>query len=387
MSKRWLLLTIASLLVLTGCALVSGTARILHTAISITPTPTLVPTPTTAPVTSGVVDTEEQIIINVYKKAAPSVVNITTRILQWDFFFGVYPEEGAGSGFVYDKEGHIVTNYHVIEGAQSIEVSLGEDIVVPAKVVGADPPNDLAVLKVEVPPDKLVPVELGSSSNLQVGQRAIAIGNPFGRFERTLTVGVISALNRTLKLEGGRMIRHLIQTDAAINPGNSGGPLLDSHGRVIGVNTAIVSPSRASAGVGFAIPVDTVKRVVPELIAYGRYRHPWLGILGYSITPGFAKRLGLPVEEGILVAKVYRNSPAAKAGIRGARKELIIGNRTVLVGGDIITAIDGHPLKSVDELDAYLEDNTKVGQEVELELIRRGKTIKIKAVLEEEPRQ
>ncbi|RLC81806.1 MAG: peptidase S1 [Chloroflexi bacterium] len=387
MSKRWLLLTIASLLVLTGCALVSGTARILHTAISITPTPTLVPTPTTAPVTSGVVDTEEQIIINVYKKAAPSVVNITTRILQWDFFFGVYPEEGAGSGFVYDKEGHIVTNYHVIEGAQSIEVSLGEDIVVPAKVVGADPPNDLAVLKVEVPPDKLVPVELGSSSNLQVGQRAIAIGNPFGRFERTLTVGVISALNRTLKLEGGRMIRHLIQTDAAINPGNSGGPLLDSHGRVIGVNTAIVSPSRASAGVGFAIPVDTVKRVVPELIAYGRYRHPWLGILGYSITPGFAKRLGLPVEEGILVAKVYRNSPAAKAGIRGARKELIIGNRTVLVGGDIITAIDGHPLKSVDELDAYLEDNTRVGQEVELELIRRGKTIKIKAVLEEEPRQ
>jgi len=334
-----------------------------------------------------VVDTEEQIIINVYKKAAPSVVNITTRILQWDFFFGVYPEEGAGSGFVYDKEGHIVTNYHVIEGAQSIEVSLGEDIVVPAKVVGADPPNDLAVLKVEVPPDKLVPVELGSSSNLQVGQRAIAIGNPFGRFERTLTVGVISALNRTLKLEGGRMIRHLIQTDAAINPGNSGGPLLDSHGRVIGVNTAIVSPSRASAGVGFAIPVDTVKRVVPELIAYGRYRHPWLGILGYSITPGFAKRLGLPVEEGILVAKVYRNSPAAKAGIRGARKELIIGNRTVLVGGDIITAIDGHPLKSVDELDAYLEDNTRVGQEVELELIRRGKTIKIKAVLEEEPRQ
>ncbi|HDN79146.1 MAG TPA: trypsin-like serine protease [Chloroflexi bacterium] len=387
MSKRWLLLTIASLLVLTGCALVSGTARILHTVISITPTPTLVPTPTTAPVTSGVVDTEEQIIINVYKKAAPSVVNITTRILQWDFFFGVYPEEGAGSGFVYDKEGHIVTNYHVIEGAQSIEVSLGEDIVVPAKVVGADPPNDLAVLKVEVPPDKLVPVELGSSSNLQVGQRAIAIGNPFGRFERTLTVGVISALNRTLKLEGGRMIRHLIQTDAAINPGNSGGPLLDSHGRVIGVNTAIVSPSRASAGVGFAIPVDTVKRVVPELIAYGRYRHPWLGILGYSITPGFAKRLGLPVEEGILVAKVYRNSPAAKAGIRGARKELIIGNRTVLVGGDIITAIDGHPLKSVDELDAYLEDNTRVGQEVELELIRRGKTIKIKAVLEEEPRQ
>lgn len=387
MARKVLVLMVVMLMA-TGCAGASGTTQLVQKFIAVqpTPTPTLVPTPTAAPVpATGVVDTEEQIIINVYKKAAPSVVNITTKVLQWDFFFGPYPEEGAGSGFVYDKEGHIITNYHVIEGAQYIEVSFGEDLSVPAEVVGADPLSDLAVLKVDVPPEKLVPVELGSSADLQVGQRAIAIGNPFGRFERTLTVGVISALNRTLELEQGRMIRHLIQTDAAINPGNSGGPLLDSHGRVIGVNTAIVSPSRASAGVGFAIPVDTVKRVVPELIAYGRYRHPWLGILGYSIKPAFARKLKLPVEQGVLVAKVYRDSPAAKAGIRGATREVVFGNRIILVGGDIITTIDGHPIKGMEDLDAYVEDNTRVGQEVVLEIIRKGKRLEVKVVLEEEP--
>jgi S1-C subfamily serine protease len=338
-------------------------------------------------VSASSVDLEpgEQIIINVYKKAAPSVVNIKTQVLQWDFFFGVYPEEGAGSGFVYDKEGHIVTNYHVVEGAQSIEVSFGEDLSVPAEVVGTDPLNDLAVLKVDVPPDKLVPVELGDSSTLQVGQWAIAIGNPFGRFERTLTVGVVSALNRTLELESGRIIRNLIQTDAAINPGNSGGPLLDSKGRVIGVNTAIVSPSRASAGVGFAIPVNVLKRVVPELIAYGRYRHPWLGVVGYTITPTLARRLNLPVDQGVLVAQVYRGSPAHKAGIRGAKDQVVIGSRIILVGGDIITAIDNTPIKGMDFLNAYLEDNTQVGQTVELSILRDGKPLKVKVVLEEEP--
>ncbi len=358
-------------------------------SLTLVPTPTLTPTPTSTPTplpeSSVELEPGEQIIINVYKKAAPSVVNIKTQVLQWDFFFGVYPEEGAGSGFVYDKEGHIITNYHVIEGARYIEVSFGEDLSVPAEVVGTDPLNDLAVLKVDVPADKLVPVELGDSSTLQVGQWAIAIGNPFGRFERTLTVGVVSALNRTLELENGRVIRNLIQTDAAINPGNSGGPLLDSKGRVIGVNTAIVSPSRASAGVGFAIPVNVLKRVVPELIAYGRYRHPWLGIIGYTITPALARHLNLPVEQGVLVARIYRGSPAHKAGIRGANKEVVIGNRIILAGGDIITAIDDTPVKSVDFLNAYLEDNTKVGQTVELSILREGKPLKLRVVLEEEP--
>ncbi|MCS7286794.1 MAG: trypsin-like peptidase domain-containing protein [Anaerolineae bacterium] len=379
MSRRLILLLMLILLT-TGCTLVPTFADVKE-VVSFTPAPT--PTPT--PAVPADLEPGEQILINIYKKVAPSVVNITTQVLQWDFFFGVYPEEGAGSGFVYDKEGHIVTNYHVIEGAQSIEVSFGEDLSVPAEVVGVDPINDLAVLKVNVPPDRLVPVELGDSSALQVGQWAIAIGNPFGRFERTLTVGVVSALNRTLELENGRIIRNLIQTDAAINPGNSGGPLLDSKGRVIGVNTAIVSPSRAYAGVGFAIPVNVLKRVVPELIAYGRYRHPWLGIIGYTITPTLARRLNLPVEEGVLVARVYRGSPAHKAGIRGATGQITIGNRIILVGGDIITEIDGIPVKGVEALNAYIEDNTRVGQTVELKIIREGKSFKIKAILEEEP--
>lgn len=379
MSRRLILLLMLILLTM-GCTLVPTFADV-EEVVSFTPAPTPTPTPAVP------VDLEpgERILINIYKKVAPSVVNITTQVLQWDFFFGVYPEEGAGSGFVYDKEGHIITNYHVIEDAQSIEVSFGEDLSVPAEVVGVDPINDLAVLKVNVPPDKLVPVELGDSSALQVGQWAIAIGNPFGRFERTLTVGVVSALNRTLELENGRIIRNLIQTDAAINPGNSGGPLLDSKGRVIGVNTAIVSPSRAYAGVGFAIPVNVLKRVVPELIAYGRYRHPWLGIIGYTITPTLARRLNLPVEEGVLVARVYRGSPAHKAGIRGATGQITIGNRIILLGGDIITKIDGTPVKGIEALNAYIEDNTRVGQTVELSIIREGKSLKIKAILEEEP--
>jgi S1-C subfamily serine protease len=367
-----------------GCTLAPALVGVRE-VVSFTPAPTPTNTPTPVSVSSVDLEPGEQIIINVYKKAAPSVVNIKTQVLQWDFFFGVYPEEGAGSGFVYDKEGHIVTNYHVVEGAQSIEVSFGEDLSVQAEVVGTDPLNDLAVLKVDVPPDKLVPVELGDSSTLQVGQWAIAIGNPFGRFERTLTVGVVSALNRTLELESGRIIRNLIQTDAAINPGNSGGPLLDSKGRVIGVNTAIVSPSRASAGVGFAIPVNVLKRVVPELIAYGRYRHPWLGVVGYTITPTLARRLNLPVDQGVLVAQVYRGSPAHKAGIRGAKDQVVIGSRIILVGGDIITAIDNTSIKGMDFLNAYLEDNTQVGQTVELSILRDGKPLKVKVVLEEEP--
>ncbi len=380
------ILTLAS----AGCTVATAFVGVRETmgyppTPTVTPTPVPTPTPPLALANQEELEPGEQIIINVYRKAAPSVVNITTQVLQWDFFFGVYPEEGAGSGFVYDKEGHIITNYHVIEGAQSIEVSFGEDFSVLAEVVGVDPPNDLAVLKVNVPPDKLVPVELGDSSTLQVGQWAIAIGNPFGRFERTLTVGVISALNRTLELEDGRIIRNLIQTDAAINPGNSGGPLLDSKGRVIGVNTAIVSPSRAYAGVGFAIPVDVLKRVVPELIAYGRYRHPWLGIIGYTVTPALAYRLNLPVEQGVLVARVYRNSPAHKAGIMGATGQVVIGNRVILIGGDIITAIDGTPIKGTDDLNAYIEDNTKVGQTVELIIVRDGKTLTVRVVLEEEP--
>ncbi len=342
-------------------------------------------TPAPPATAQEVVDVGEQLVIDVYERVGPAVVNITTQVLRRSFFYGLYPGEGAGSGFVYDQQGHIITNYHVVEGAQSIEVSFSDDRGVPASVVGLDPSNDLAVLKVDLPPEELQSVELGSSADLRVGQRAIAIGNPFGRFDRTLTVGVISALGRTLEAEDGRIIRRVIQTDAAINRGNSGGPLLNSRGQVVGVNSAIFSPSGGSVGVGFAIPVDTVKRVVPELIAHGRYRHPWLGTLGYSITPGLARRLELPVEEGILLARLYRNSPAVQAGLQGAAREVVIGNHIILVGGDILIAIDGQPLTSTDDLDAYLEEETIVGQRVRLEIIRDGQRMTVEADLAEEP--
>lgn len=363
--------------------------------IIITPTPAPTPTPVVIVVTATPApgrpqvptgtDVGEQRVIAVYQQASPAVVNITTKILRQSFFWGVYPEEGSGSGFVWDEEGHIITNYHVIEDAQTIEVSFGKDVVMPAEIVGVDPPNDLAVLRVETLPEGAEPIPLGSSEDLQVGQTAIAIGNPFGQFERTLTTGVISALNRTLEVEQDRVLRRVIQTDAAINRGNSGGPLLDTQGRLIGINTAIYSPTGTSAGVGFAIPVDTAKRVVPELIAHGRYRHPWLGALGYNITPALAEVLDLPVEQGLLVAQLYRGSPAVRAGLRGATEEVILGNRRVYTGGDIITAIDGQPLHTWEDLYSYLELETRVGQTVEMSIRRGDRQLTLTAELAEEP--
>ncbi|MEZ4673589.1 MAG: trypsin-like peptidase domain-containing protein [Caldilineaceae bacterium] len=267
--------------------------------LSLTPAlvPTFTPTPQSELVVSATdldtqdLDVAERRVVAVYDRVAPSVVSINTQVLRRSFFFEI-PEEGAGSGFILDDQGHILTNYHVIQNAQGIDVNLGDEYVLPAKVVGVDPRNDIAVLKVEAPVENLVPVELGSSGDLKVGQRAIAIGNPFGQFGRTLTTGVISALDRTLEGSDGRTITGIIQTDAAINRGNSGGPLLDSAGRVIGINTAIFSPTGTSAGVGFAVPVDTVKRLLPDLLTLGRYRHPWLGVrYAYEIKPGLARLL------------------------------------------------------------------------------------------------
>jgi S1-C subfamily serine protease len=290
-----------------------------------------------------------------------------------DFFFGPMPGEGSGSGFVIDDDGHIITNYHVIEDAASIEVTFSNETTVTAETVGIDPFNDLALLRPASLPPTVAPVEFGSSSELRVGQRAIAIGNPFG-LEQTLTTGVISALGRPLQLEEGQYIFNVIQTDAAINPGNSGGPLLDSRGRLIGVNTAI---RREGEGIGFAVPVDTLKRVVDDLIEKGAYLHPWLGILGYSVTPNLAQALDLPVEEGVMVARLFRGGPAATAGIRGASRQAIIGNQRILIGGDIIVAVNDQP---VDDWLAYLEFielETAVGDMVSLTLFRDGQQIEI----------
>jgi putative serine protease PepD len=221
-----------------------------------------------------------------------------------------------------------------------------------------------------------------------VGQTVLAIGNPFGQFDRTMTEGIISALNRTIQTED-KVLRGVIQTDAAINRGNSGGPLLDSRGRLIGVNTAIFSPTGTSAGVGLAIPVDKVRRVAPELIANGRYPHPWLGLeeLGYEISPALAQALDLPVSEGLLIARIYRGSPADEAGVETAQEEVILGNRRYLIGGDVLTAIDGRPLTTWEQLNAYLDEEARVGQTVTLDILRAGQPLQLQATLVDTPEQ
>ncbi|MBE7471229.1 MAG: peptidase S1 [Anaerolineae bacterium] len=400
-------LALAMLLALSPLACNLGNWTI--STVSPTAAPTAAPIPTTTPpptpltvvnaseiVTNGValidaagLDFAERRVIEVYQRVAPSVVNITTQVLQRSFFFEVIPAEGAGSGFVLDNEGHILTNYHVIEGAQSIEVNFSDDTVLPARVIGADPRNDVAVLQVEnAPPGLLAPVELGQSATLQVGQRAIVIGNPFGQFGRTLTTGVVSALDRTLQSQDGRQMSGIIQTDAAINRGNSGGPLLDSAGRVIGINTAIFSPSGTSSGVGFAIPVDTVRRLLPDLLELGRYRHPWLGVrYAYPLSPQLAQALKLPVEQGLLLVELMRGSPLAAAGVRGAQQEVILGNRRLYIGGDVLTALDNQPITNLENLETMLETRYQVSDNVTVTLIRDGQEQTVSVTLTEEPTQ
>jgi len=242
------------------------------------------------------------------------------------------------------------------------------------------------VLKVNLPAAALEPVVLGESDNLQVGQWAIAIGNPFGQFGRTLTTGVISALGRTLQGTDGRTISGVIQTDAAINKGNSGGPLLDSSGRVIGINSAIFSPTGTSAGVGFALPVDTIKRMLPDLLSVGRYRHPWLGVrYAYNITAGLAEVLKLPTNTGLLLVQLYETSPLAGADVLGAQRQDVIGNQRVYTGGDILIAADGQAITNLDQLESLLEKNYRVGDSVTLTIIREGQTKQVTVELVEEP--
>jgi S1-C subfamily serine protease len=324
----------------------------------------------------------------VYDQAGSAVVNITSVTYAYDFFFNPVPQEGSGSGFVYDDEGHIITNYHVIEDAEELSVTLADGQTYSAEVVGEDPTNDLAVIRIDAE-DLPEPVPLGDSDILRVGQFVVAIGNPFG-LERTLTAGVISSLGRVIRGPDNRFIGEVIQTDAAINPGNSGGPLLDLKGRVIGVNSQIVSPSQANAGVGFAVPSNTVRRVVPELIARGRYPHPWLGIEPISLTAERARafrQAGMEevVENGVLVLQVVPDGPAEEAGIRGGSRLVQIGRYRIPLGGDIITAIDGEPVADYQDLTVYLETETQVEDTVDVTVIRDGEERTIQVTLEERP--
>ena len=321
-------------------------------------------------------DAEEQLFIELYERVSPSVVHIAVTTEGPN-------GGGTGSGFVLDTEGHIVTNNHVVENAESILVRFADGTTAEAELVGADADSDLAVIRVDVPSDRLHPVELGDSDALRVGQRAVAIGNPFG-FEQTMTTGIVSALGRVIRQDSGFSLPQLIQTDAAINPGNSGGPLLDSSGKVIGVTTLIFSRSGSNSGVGFAVPVNTVKRVVPSLIADGRYADPWLGIRGLTITPLIAEELDLPVEKGILVQLVVEDGPADKAGLRGSDRQVEFEGGLLGTGGDVIVAIDGVVVEAMDDLIVYLAD-TMVGQTVTLTVWRDGKERKVEVTLEERP--
>lgn len=332
--------------------------------------------PATEAAVQPLVDVEEQLVIDVYARVSPAVVCITAPQR-----FG----QCIGSGFIIDREGHVVTNDHVATAAPRLLVTLADERSVPAELVGTDPGSDLAVLKIDVPAEDLTVAELGESASIQVGQRAIAIGNPFG-LERTVTTGVVSSLGRTLSRQDSNFqIAELIQTDAAVNPGNSGGPLLDSAGRVIGVNTAIASTTGTNAGVGFAVPVDIVKRVVPALIETGRYQHPWIGVSGRSISPELVEAADLPVETGAIIFSVEPDSPAEKAGLRGGSREIVVSGIPMLAGGDIIVAIDGVPIKRFDDVVNYLASQTSVGDEVILTVVRDGEEMDVPVTLEERP--
>lgn len=307
---------------------------------------------------------DEQNTIEVFEKTAPSVVFITTKVIRRDFFsMDVFEiPQGTGSGFVWDKKGHIVTNFHVVQGANIVNVTFSDHSTYQAEIIGVEPSKDLAVIKVDTPARILLPVPVGLSANLRVGQKVMAIGNPFG-LDQTLTVGVVSALGREITSVTNRKIRNVIQTDAAINPGNSGGPLIDSKGHLIGVNTAIVAPSGANVGIGFAVPVDIVKWIVPQLIEHGNVIRPGLGIS--VVEDSIARRLGI---KGVIILNVSSGSAAERAGLKGISRN----RRGEFILGDIIVEVKGVEVENFDSL-AYALEQCKVGEVVTVEYLRDGK--------------
>jgi S1-C subfamily serine protease len=362
------------------------------------------------PVEPGLLAAYENTLTNIYEQVNPSVVNI--RVIGGELPFlsdpgqlpplpempeipegQLPPSSSLGSGFVWDEQGNIITNNHVIAGADEIEVTFADESVVNAEVIGTDPDSDLAVIKVDVPAQDLIPIQLAQSGSTKVGQLAIAIGNPFG-LEGTMTVGIVSALGRSIRASDGFTagpvynIPNVIQTDAPINPGNSGGVLLNASGELIGVTTAIESPVRANAGIGFVIPTSIVERVVPELIENGSFAHPFLGITGISLFPDLAEAMDLDKEQrGAMVAEVVPDGPADKAGLQGSDSETSVEGVSMGVGGDVIVAINNEAVQDMDDLIAYLSANTIVDQEVTLLVIRDGSEVEIDVTLEARPEQ
>ena len=375
--------TLALLLILAGVAAwVAGRLVTRHLA----PTPYFTEGLSTAAADKAYLAAtqDEANSIEIYQRVSPAVVNITSTTLDFDFFFNAMPKQGSGSGAIIDKQGHILTNYHVVEGARTLEVTLSDKRKLKASIIGADPSNDLAVIRVDPGNKPLSIVKLGSSGNLQVGQKVLAIGNPFG-LEGTLTTGVISSLRRSIRAENGKLIDDVIQTDAAINPGNSGGPLLNSQGELIGINSQIFSTSGGNIGIGFAVPVDTAKAIIPELISDGRVRRAYARLSGYELSPDLAQALELPVDHGILVARTQSDDSFAQAGIRGGRQTYLVGNSLMILGGDIILEADGQSIHSMAELDRVI-DKKRPGDVVNLKILRQGREMTLRVTLIERTR-
>jgi S1-C subfamily serine protease len=353
--------------------------------VSVEAFPSPAQTAQTVPAASGneQLEPEEANVVRIYKQAAPAVANIVTRALEYDFFFDPVAVKGAGSGFLFDPRGYILTNHHVIENAQQIEVTLGDQSRYTARVVGSDERNDVALIKIDAPRGHKLPfLAMGDSDGLQVGQSVLAIGNPFG-FESTLTTGVVSALKRTVQTGPQTFIDGAVQTDAAINQGNSGGPLLNSHGEVIGINSAIYTPSGTAAGIGFAIPINTARRIAQDLITQGHVRRATLGIEAMAFGPQLADALNLPVQQGLLIERVLPDSAAEAAGLRGGNRMAIVGMRRAMIGGDVLTQIDGQPVN--EEFDLTLILNRKrPGDTVTLRVYRGNQRMDVKVTLREQ---
>ena len=329
-------------------------------------------------------DAEEQNNIDVYKKSIPSVVNITSRVVAYDFFYGAVPQEGQGSGFIIDKKGYILTNYHVVEESRTLEVTLHNRKKYKATIVGTDPSHDLAVIQIQAP--DLVPATLGDSKNIDVGQKVYAIGNPFG-LSGTLTTGIVSSI-RQVQEPSGPEIDEAIQTDAAINPGNSGGPLLNYHGEVIGINTMILTNENVnqSAGIGFAIPINTAKAVINDLVTFGRVRRPALGVSTLPIDPNLAEQIGLPANYGLLIVRVLQGGPADHAGLRGGTEQAYLGNIPIRLGGDLIVAIDGKDVQDEQDL-SHIMNNHRAGDTLHVTIFRGKQKMVVTVTLGEAKQQ
>ena len=388
------------LVALTACVPCGVPLQVVERSSSALPSATTAPTalPRAQGGVSPALD-PQQVVIDVYQRANPAVVNVrVTKRNEGSFRFqpqqGEPPDEyvrGQGSGFLIDHQGHVVTNNHVAEGAEEVLVVFSDGAQARAKVLGLDPDSDLAVLQLAPPWPDVTPLDLGDSSTVQVGQLAIAIGNPFG-LQGTLTTGIVSSVGRTLPLGrqstavGGRFsIPSMIQTDAAINPGNSGGPLLNAQGQVVGINTAINAIEGVNSGVGFAVPADLIRRVVPSLIKDGRYAYPWLGVSGSDVNPDIVDAMKLPERRGALIVQVIKGSPADRAGLHGSNQTVTLHEEELEIGGDVITGIDGVPIKRFDDLLIYLVEKTTVGQTVQLTVLRDGKTMTVPIRLVERP--